>query len=201
MKEVLGRLAGDFFSTLLFLGLWLLTGNVIMATALAIAGAVAQIVYAKFKGQQLGFMTWASLGLVVVLGGATLLTDDPRFVLAKPSIAHFAIGIIMLRRDWMLRYVPPIVSSNIPGYVTTAGYVWAALMFATGVGVIVTAGYGDMKLWVLYVSLIAPAIKIAAFAIQFVIFRLAIGQRLRAARLRSSQPAGTSAPLSRGSAP
>ena len=180
MKEVLGRLAGDFFSTLLFLGLWLLTGNVVLATALAIGGAVAQIVYAKFKGQQLGFMTWASLGLVVVLGGATLLTDDQRFVLAKPSIAHFAIGIIMLRRDWMLRYVPPIVSSTIPDYVTTAGYAWAALMFATGAGVIATAGYGDMKLWVLYVSLIAPGIKIAAFVIQFVIFRLLIGQRLRA---------------------
>jgi len=27
-------------------------------------------------------------------------------VLAKPSIAHFAIGAIMLKRDWMLRYVP-----------------------------------------------------------------------------------------------
>lgn len=201
MKDVLGRLAGDFFSTLLFLGLWLLTGNVILATALAIAGAVAQIVYAKFKGRQLGFMTWASLGLVVVLGGATLLTDDPRFVLAKPSIAHFAIGLIMLRRDWMVRYVPPIVSSNIPDYVIAAGYVWAALMFATGVGVITAASYGDMKLWVLYVSLIAPAIKIAAFTIQFVIFRLAIGQRLRAAKLRPLQPAQSPAPLSRGSAP
>ena len=201
MKNVLGRLAGDFFSTLLFLGLWLLTGNVVLATALAIAGAVAQIAYAKFKGQPLGFMSWASLGLVVVLGGATLLTDDPRFVLAKPSIAHFAIGAIMLRRDWMLRYLPPIVSSNIPDYVTIAGYAWAALMFATGAGVIAAAGYGDMKLWVLYVSLIAPGIKIAAFAIQFAIFRLAIGQRLRAAKLRSLQPAERSAPLSRGSVP
>ena len=201
MKDVLGRLAGDFFSTLLFLGLWLLTGNVVLATALAIAGAVAQIVYARFKGQQLGFMAWASLGLVVVLGSATLLTDDPRFVLAKPSIAHFAIGAIMLRRDWMLRYVPPIVSSNIPDYVTMAGYVWAVMMFAIGTGVIAAASYGDMKLWVLYVSLIAPAIKIAAFGIQFVIFRLAIVHRLRAAKLQSLQAAGTPAPLSPGSAP
>ncbi len=59
-------------------------------------------------------MTYASLALVVVLGGATLLTKDPRFVLAKPSIGHFAIGAIMLRKGWMLRYLPPIVSETIP---------------------------------------------------------------------------------------
>jgi intracellular septation protein len=29
-------------------------------------------------------MTWASLALVIVLGTATLLSQDPRFVLAKP---------------------------------------------------------------------------------------------------------------------
>jgi len=29
-------------------------------------------------------MTWASLALVIVLGAATLLTSDPRFVLANP---------------------------------------------------------------------------------------------------------------------
>ena len=42
-------------------------------------------------------MTYASLALVIVLGTATLLTNDPRFVLVKPSIAHFAIGAIMLK--------------------------------------------------------------------------------------------------------
>ena len=81
-------------------------------------------------------MTYASLARVIVLGSATLLTDDPRFVLAKPSIAHFAIGTIMLKRGWMLRYVPPIVAQTIPEYVTFAGYAWAALMIALGAGTI-----------------------------------------------------------------
>ena len=63
-----------------------------LATAVAIAGAVGQVIWSRIKGQTLGYMTWASLGLVIVLGGATLLTHDPRFVLAKPAIGHFAIG-------------------------------------------------------------------------------------------------------------
>ena len=114
MKDVFAKLVGDFFSTVLFLVLYLITGNIAVATGVAIAGAVAQVVSSRVKAQRLSFMTYASLGLVIVLGGTTLLTHDPRFVLAKPSIAHFAIGAIMLKRGWMLRYVPPVVSETIP---------------------------------------------------------------------------------------
>src|SRR3954467_8563109 len=182
MKDVFARLASDFFSTILFLALYLTTGNIALATGVAIAGAVSQVIYARVRGQPLGFMTWASLGLVVVLGGATLLTSDPRFVLAKPSIAHFAIGEIMLKRGWMLRYMPPIVSDSIPEYVTAAGYAWAALMFALGLGVIAVAATGDVKLWAFYVSVVAIGGKVAAFAVQYVAFRLAVTSRIRAAR-------------------
>ena len=182
MKDVFARLATDFFSTIVFLALYLITGDVLLATGVAIAGAVAQVIYSRIKGQQLTFMTYASLALVIVLGSATLLTNDPRFVLAKPSIAHFAIGAIMLKRGWMLRYMPPIVSETIPEYVTIAGYAWAGLMFALGAGVIAVASTGDMKLWALYVSVVAIGAKVAAFAVQYVAFRVVITNRIRAAR-------------------
>ena len=182
MKDVFVRLGTDFLSAIVFLTLYLTTGNVVLATSVAIAGAVAQVVYSRVKGQQLNFMTYASLALVIVLGTATLLTNDPRFVLAKPSIAHFAIGAIMLRRGWMLRYVPPIVSETIPEYVTIAGYAWAALMFALGAGTIAVASTGDLKLWALYVSVVLIGAKLTAFAVQYVAFRVLVTNRIRAAR-------------------
>jgi intracellular septation protein A len=182
MKDVFAKLAADFFSTIVFLAVYLATDNVVLATSVAIASAVAQVVHSRIKGQELGFMTWASLALVIVLGSATLLTHDPRFVLAKPSIAHFAIGAIMLKRGWMLRYLPPIVTETIPEYVTVAGYAWAALMFALGAGVIAVASTGDIKLWAFYVSVVAIGAKVAAFAIQYVAFRILITNRIRAAR-------------------
>ena len=181
MKDVFAKLASDFFSTILFLLLYFISGNVLLATSVAIAGAVAQLIYARVKGLELGFMAYASLALVIVLGSATLLTSDPRFVMAKPSIAHFAVGAIMLKRGWMLRYVPPIVVENIPEYVTFAGYAWAVLMFALGAGTIATAMTGDIKLWALYVTVIASGAKVAAFAVQFVAFRTLVKNRLRAA--------------------
>jgi intracellular septation protein len=182
MKDVFARLATDFFSTIVFLVIYLVTDNIILATAVAIAGAIAQVAYSRIKGRELGYMTWASLGLVIVLGGATILTNDPRFVLAKPAIGHFAVGAIMLKRGWMLRYMPQLVAETIPEYVTLAGFAWAALMFALGCGTIAIAMTGDMKLWTFYVSVVLVGAKIAAFATQYVAFRLVITSRIRAAR-------------------
>src|SRR5215813_8627105 len=172
MKDVFARLATDFFSTIVFLVIYLATDNIVLATAVAIAGAIAQVAYSRIKGKELGYMTWASLGLVIVLGTATLLTNDPRFVLAKPAIGHFAVGAIMLKRGWMLRYMPQIVTETIPEYVTFAGFAWAALMFVLGAGTIAIAMTGDLKLWTFYVSVVLLGAKVAAFAIQYVAFRL-----------------------------
>lgn len=181
MKDVLRRLGSDFLSTIVFLVVYLTTDNVILATAVAIAGAIGQVIWARYKGENLSYMTWASLGLVIVLGGMTLLTHDARFVLAKPAIGHVAIGLIMLKRGWMLRYMPAIVTENIPEYVTFAGYAWAALMFVLAAGTVGVAMTGDMKLWTFYVTVVLVGAKLAAFAIQYVAFRILVGNRIRAA--------------------
>jgi intracellular septation protein A len=182
MREVFVRLGTDFLSAIIFLAIYLATDNVVLATAVAIAGAVAQVIYSRVKGKPLGFMAYASLALVIVLGAATILTRDPRFVLAKPAIAHFAIGAIMLKRGWMLRYMPPIATETIPEYITIAGYAWAALMFALGLGTIAVAATGDLKLWAFYISVVAIGAKVAAFGLQYVVFRSLIIRRIGAAR-------------------
>ncbi|GLH79274.1 intracellular septation protein [Bradyrhizobium sp. SSBR45G] len=181
MKDVFTKLTADFLSAAVFFILYIATDDVVLATATAIAVAVVQVIWARIKGQTLGFMAYASIALVIVLGSVTLLTNDPRFMFAKPAIGHFAIGAIMLKRGWMLRYVPAIVSETIPEYVTVAGYAWAALMFALGLGTIAVAMTGDIKLWAIYMALAAGA-KVAAFALQFIAFRLVIASRMRAAR-------------------
>jgi intracellular septation protein A len=179
MKDVFVRLGTDFLSTIIFLFVYLITDSVMLATSVAIAGAVGQVIFARVQGKPLGFMTYASLALVIVLGAATILTKDPRFVLAKPAIAHFAIGAIMLKRGWMLRYMPPRVAEVIPEYVNIAGYAWAALMFALGAGTIAVAATGDLKLWAFYVSFVAIGAKVAAFAVQYVVFRIVVTSRIR----------------------
>ena len=159
MKSVFARLAGDFFSTILFVVVWIATDSIAIATGVAIAGAIGQFVWAKRTGYTMTVISYASLALVVLLGGATLFTGDPRFVLVKPSLAHFGIGAIMLKRGWMARYMPPKVIEYAPELPDIAGFAWAALMFAVGVDVVVTALTGDLRLWGIYVFVVAPAAK------------------------------------------
>lgn len=181
MAGALRKLFADFFSTIVFLAVYAATGDILIATGVAIAGAVVQFIRSRIRQEKLDIMTWASLGLVIVLGGATLLTKDPRFVLLKPAIGHFAIGTIMLRKDWMLRYSPPMVRETVPRIATIAGYVWAAFIFVLGLGVIAVAMTGDVKLWAFYVAVIAVGAKIVAFGITWIILRVAITRKLRAA--------------------
>ena len=185
MSIVFRRLAGDFFSTILFVAVWTASGSVLVASAIAIVGAIAQFVWARRTGYEMTAISYASLALIVALGSATLLTGDPRFVLIKPSLAHFGIGAVMLRRGWMSRYMPPQVLEHAPDLPVAAGYWWAALMFALGAGVVATALTGDLKLWGVYVFAVAPAAQIVAFAVQYIAFRLIIGRRI-AGRLRAA---------------
>jgi hypothetical protein len=45
---------------------------------------------------------------------------------------------------------------------------------------------GNIKLWTIYVSVVLVAAKIAAFAIQYVVFRLVVTSRIRAGRAAAS---------------
>lgn len=194
MQDVFRRLFVDFFSTIVFLAVYLATDSILIATGVGIAGAIGQYIVAKVRGQNLDLMTLASVALVVVLGSATLLTNDPRFVLVKPSIAHFAIGSIMLRRNWMVRYVPKIVRQHAPDLILAAGYCWAALMFVLGAGTVATALSGNIKLWTFYVTVVLVGAKLAAFAIQYVTFRLMIRRRIRAQMIAGAAPSPAVAP-------
>ena len=164
MKQALGQLLSDFLSALLFLATYLLSGNITVAAAIAIAVGLVQLRVLRFPGRPIEPMQWMSLGLVVLLGGLTLLTQTPRFMMAKPSIVHFAIAGIMLRRGWMMRYMPQIVQHNVPEAVlTTTGYAWAALMAAIGLANLVIAISFDFATWAWFVSFGAVGAKVAAF--------------------------------------
>jgi hypothetical protein len=64
-------------------------------------------------------------------------------------------------------------------------------MFALGLGNIAIAMTGDIKLWALYVSVIAFGAKIAAFAIQYVAFRFVITRKLRGEAAAARNAAAT----------
>src|ERR1044071_1984477 len=91
----------DLASTLVFLGLFLLTHNTALSVGVGIAFGLAQIGIQLVRRKPIDTMEWLSLFLVVAAGTATLLTNDPRFVLFKPSVIYAIIGIVMLKPGWL----------------------------------------------------------------------------------------------------
>src|SRR5450631_3138048 len=128
MKNLLeaGRmLLLDMAATLFFLVLYLLTHNVTLSVVLGMALGAAQIVWQLARGKPIDTMQWMSLFLVLGAGAVTLITNDPRFVMIKPSVIYLIVGIVMLKRGWLNRYLPPIAIELIPDIAVIFGYIWS----------------------------------------------------------------------------
>jgi intracellular septation protein A len=182
----------DMLSTILFAGLFALTSNIYISTGAAVAMGVGQVTFEKLRGKPVPGMQWASLGLVTVLGGATLFTGDPRFVMIKPTIVYLTIGAAMLQAGWMDRYMPPASRDYLPRRLIVAGgYVWSGLMFLTAGLNLFIALTMDHKVWLAFIGVFPLASKIGLFAIHYATFRLIAlrNQRAQEAAFAEAQPA------------
>jgi intracellular septation protein A len=174
-------LLSDLASTLFFLVLFLLTKNLILSVALGMALGVIQIGLEFARRKPVDTMQWLSLFLVLASGTTTLLTNDPRFVMVKPSVIYVIVGIVMLRPGWMNRYLPPIAVAVVPDIAFVFGFVWAGLMFASAALNLVVAVTLDAATWAVVMSIWGMASKIGLFLIQYAIMRLIGVRRRRAA--------------------
>ncbi len=174
-------LASDLAATLAFYAVLALSGNVAAAVVFGIALGVVQLVWMLSRRQPISAMQWTSLALVVVMGGLTLVTDDPRYVLFKVSIVYLAIGAAMLQPGWIYRYVPPIAIGHIPRrLVIISGFVWAALIIGTGLLNLALVLTQTPRMVAIVMGLWAPTSKIALFAGQYLVFRAVARRSIRA---------------------
>ena len=184
MKQALWQLLSDFLSAILFLVVYAVSGSVFAAAGIAVAAGLAQLVRLKVARRRIEPMQCMSLGLVVALGGATMLTQSPRFMMIKPTIVHFAVATVMLRRGWMLRYLPEIVLRSVPEpTIVAAGYAWAGLLALLGLTNLFVALRVDFTIWAWFVSVGAGGAKLAAFSLQYGVFRAIVRQRIARAAM------------------
>lgn len=177
----------DMAATFLFYGVLATTGNVALATVVGVAFGVGQVIVWKARRQPISAMQWASLALVLVMGGATLATNDARFILIKPTIVYAVIGAAMLQPGWMLRYMPPIALEKVPrNLIVGGGYVWAGLMFLSAILNLVVAFTLPAKDAALFMAIWSPASKLVLFAVHYSAFRY-VGRRNVGARAAAPQ--------------
>ena len=84
----------DLFPVILFFIAFKLA-DIYVATGVAIAASIVLVAWLKLRGRKVDTMLWASLAIIVVFGGATLLLHDETFIKWKPTILYWLFAVAL----------------------------------------------------------------------------------------------------------
>lgn len=174
-------LANDLLSSLLFAALIAMSVDRQIATLVAIAFGIGHVALWLLLRKPVAPLQWASLALVLTFGAASLVLHDVRFLMAKPTLIYLILTVMMLKRGWMLRYMPSVALGHGERPMIVFGYVWAGLMALTAAANLVVA-VRFPELWPAFLAIFPTVSKIALFAIQFATVRHLTIRSVRAQR-------------------
>ena len=118
---------------------------VLLATVVVIVATLAQIVWLKLRGRKVDTMLWVSLGLVTVLGSATIYFHSETFIKWKPTMLYWLMGSALLVGQLVFRtnFVQRLMGAQmeLPDAVwRTLNWAWAGFFAFMGV----------LNLWIAY---------------------------------------------------
>ena len=146
------KLALDFFPILLFFIAYKFAG-IYVATAVAIGGAILQILYAKLVLKRIDPMLWISFAIVAIFGTLTLVLHNPVFIKWKPTVLYWFMGIgltlsaLVFRRNLIRKLVgaqlvlPDIIWARL-------NLAWAAFFMLMGLLNLLIAFNFSESIWV-----------------------------------------------------
>lgn len=142
----------DFFPIALFFIAYKVWG-IYVATAVAIATSIVQVSYEWIRFRKIDKMQWATLGLIAVLGGATLVFHKEIFIKWKPTIINWLLAAVF----WGSHYIgkEPIIKRMMNAQVKLPSDVWArlnlswvAFFFISGVANLYVVYHFSTNAWV-----------------------------------------------------
>ncbi len=134
----------DFFPILLFFIAYKFY-DIYVATAVVIVATMIQVVITWFKYRKVEVMQWITLGLILVMGGATLYLHDEQFIKWKLSIVEWLFGIAFIGSQYIGE--KPFVERMMSASLTLPAHVWRRLNSFWGVFFI---SVGFLNVYVMY---------------------------------------------------
>lgn len=184
----LGPMLFDSLGIIVFAILLAAGAGIVLAVVAGTLVAVAVVGYELARGHQVAALQWISLASVLFTAAATLLTGDPRFVMAKPTVVYLIVGTVMLRKGWLSRYILPEQMALVGDVMDRFGQIWAALMFASaGLNLVVALFFTAW--WPLFIGVFPLASKFGLFAIHIAVVHFVGQARLRRRAGGEPQPA------------
>jgi intracellular septation protein len=118
---------------------------ILLATAVAIVATFGQVGWLLLRGRKVDNMLWISLGIIVVMGGATLVLRDPTFIKWKPTVLYWTFAVVLLGADVLLK--KNVIRTMMQEQLSLPDPVWTRLNLSW---VIFFAAMGAANLYVAY---------------------------------------------------
>ena len=115
----------DIFPVVLFFVAFKFYG-IYVATAVAIAATFAQIGWTRLRRRKIENMQWASLAVIVVFGGATLVLQDETFIKWKPTVLYWLFAVALAVAA--LGFRKNLIRAMMEGQVSLPETVWGRLL-------------------------------------------------------------------------
>lgn len=147
------KLLFDFLPILLFFIAYKLS-DIYVATAVIIVASTVQVSWFWLKHRRVENMHLITLGLVLVLGGATIYFQNATFIYWKPTIVNWLFAIAFLgsqfigNKNLLQRMLDGQVTVTSPQIWTHLNLAWVAFFIAMGVINLYVAFNFDENTWV-----------------------------------------------------
>ncbi|HSV45622.1 MAG TPA: septation protein A [Ramlibacter sp.] len=138
------KLLIDFFPILLFFVAFKLWG-IYVATAVAIVATIVQIAWLRYSTGKVEPMQWLSLGVIVLFGGATIVSQSETFIKWKPTVLYWLMGGALLAGQLIFR--KNLLKSLMGAQMTLPDAAWRVMNWSW-IGFF--AAMGVLNLWVAY---------------------------------------------------
>ncbi len=90
----MNKIIFDFLPLILFF-VALKLGDIYIATKVAMAATVLQIIWLKVKRQKIEASHWLNLIVIVLFGGLTIYLQDDNFIKWKPTVLYWIFALII----------------------------------------------------------------------------------------------------------
>jgi intracellular septation protein len=135
----------DLFPVILFFATFKFSDDIFLATGVAIIATFVQVAWVKFHRGKVDNMLWVSLGIITVMGGATLLLHDENFIKWKPTVLYWLFTLVLVLSDVFFK--KNLIRSFLQEKVTLPSRVWTQMNYSWG---LFFAVLGFINLYVAY---------------------------------------------------
>lgn len=115
----------DIFPVVLFFVAFKIYG-IYVATAVAIAATFLQIGWTWLRHRKVDKLLWATLAVIVVFGGATLVLQDETFIKWKPTVLYWLFATVLAVSA--LAFRKNLIRAMMETQVTLPETVWGRLL-------------------------------------------------------------------------